>query len=401
VKSGTTYHIQLCTSDELWQEYLKAASMRQIVWDGWKNHQMARSKAVFQRMKKKAKVRVAKNYRGNFECVKCAEIPSAILAKSEAERRFPEEAVAGRGPAAIAQMTETKARLDKLEKHVEVVNAQQNYLMTVRHDRIERQQTQARVLCVMDFTKFNMMPNVSQGTNVDRPEFIHDMVMVFEWWPPPEAEEKEEGKEGKEEKKERKPKRKRSFKQRKEGPKPQERSVLYLDTLCMDPGVEKNDTEYVRTAMEHAISAGHFDGFDRVDLFSDGGPKHYKSVYGMKMMSGWNDWWRKLKPGVKIPQLWWNFTGPNHGHGIADSHGGIIAQVLRRALNHAQHNGGMAARGPSNAYELQELIMKMKGTQPVVFTHIERPEEPRIDMKPLKHIRNHFQFRFVRPILPQ
>jgi hypothetical protein len=31
VKSGTTYHIQLCTSDELWQEYLKAASMRQIV----------------------------------------------------------------------------------------------------------------------------------------------------------------------------------------------------------------------------------------------------------------------------------------------------------------------------------------------------------------------------------
>ena len=60
----------------------------------------------------------------------------------------------------------------------------------------------------------------------------------------------EEKKEGKEEKKEEK-------KVTKKGKK---RTIRYLDNLCADAGLEKNDTEYVRQSFRYAIKEGYFDG---------------------------------------------------------------------------------------------------------------------------------------------
>ena len=129
-----------------------------------------------------------------------------------------------------------------------------------------------------------------------------------------------------------------------------------------------------------------------MDLFSDGGPKHYKSVYGMRTMAQWADWWADSKPDAKVPVLYWNFTCPNHGHGAADGHAGNISQMNLRAQKKAQHQNGLAAKGPSNAYELAEMCKDMKGAHLVVFPTIERPPE-RTDLKPLFAIRAHFQFR--------
>jgi len=122
------------------------------------------------------------------------------------------------------------------------------------------------------------------------------------------------------------------------------RWVRYVDNICEHAGAEGNDTRYVRgtAAFRKAIELQAFesDGFERIDLFSDGGPgpKHYKSVtlYGMATMAEWTryDWWPRaeLRPGVAVPQLWWNFnfTAPYHGHGVADSHAGIFSQMLSR-----------------------------------------------------------------------
>ena len=148
-------------------------------------------------------------------------------------------------------------------------------------------------------------------------------------------------------------------------------------------------------AMRNAIKEGYFDGFARVDLFSDGGPKHYKSVYAMRTMSDWFDWWEELRPGVSIPQLWWNFTAPYHGHGVADSHAGVFSQMLSRRQKSGQGTTWGTGGGPKNAEEIAALMREMKATVPVVFTAIERPPY-RIDLHPLETIKKHFQFRFVR-----
>jgi len=111
-------------------------------------------------------------------------------------------------------------------------------------------------------------------------------------------------------------------------------------------------------AMRHAVQNGYFDGFSTITLFSDGGPKHYKSVYGMRMMSEWNAWWQQLRPGVAVPELTWNFSCPYHGHGPADSHAGIFSQMLNRRQNAGMHGGGFEAidGGPTNVDEVAAVL---------------------------------------------
>ena len=61
---------------------------------------------------------------------------------------------------------------------------------------------------------------------------------------------------------------------------------MYVDNLCDSPGVEKNDVEYVRAGLRRLIAGGQLDRFQRIDLFSDGGGKHFENVYAMELMSG-------------------------------------------------------------------------------------------------------------------
>jgi hypothetical protein len=276
---------------------------------------------------------------------------------------------------------------------------QHAYLLTVRHDRIET--NRRRILVIMDFSKFNLLQNITATSEEkkDKAETVHDMIQVFEYWedaPAAETESEIKDTESKEEKRspvvEPSLKKKRTAKATE-----QRREVHYVDNLVRDAGAEGNDTAYVRVAMRNAIEKGWFDGFTQVDLFSDGGPKHYKSVYGMKMMSEWADWWAELKPGKPVPELIWNFTAPYHGHGMADSHAGIFSQKLTRTQNAGQQGGGSESigGGPQNVDEVAALMCQMKNTVPYVFDKIDR-DTHRTDMYPLTHIREHFQFRFRR-----
>jgi len=123
----------------------------------------------------------------------------------------------------------------------------------------------------------------------------------------------------------------------------------------------------------------------------------------MATMAEWYDWWAELRPGVAVPQLWWNFnfTAPYHGHGVADSHAGIFShcQMLsrRQKTGPGQATSFGTGSGPENAKEIAALMKEMKNTAPIILTNIERPEY-RNDLFPLETvtIKKHFQFRFVR-----
>ena len=122
----------------------------------------------------------------------------------------------------------------------------------------------------------------------------------------------------------------------------------------------------------------------------------------MKMMSEWAEWWAELQPGEVVPLLVWNFTAPYHGHGIADSHAGVISQKLTRRQSKGQHGGGPEAvgGGPGTVDEMAEMMSEMKNTKVIVFDKIERPEY-RIELRPLHgHIKQYFQFRFCKRPIP-
>jgi len=160
--------------------------------------------------------------------------------------------------------------------------------------------------------------------------------------------------------------------------------------------VEKNDTEYVRVALKRIIQRGHLDRFRRIDLFTDGGGKHFKNVYSMEMGSHWVEMWHELRgKDVMVPELIWNVTAPYHGHGTADSHAGSVSQTLTRAQLGRQHTGGLAASPPSTVDEFMVMIGKMKNCVPESFEQIERPQI-RQDIDSLKDgIKKFYQFRYV------
>jgi len=378
-KSGSKYNVQYCLSHVLYRDYRAAVANGKLLWAGREDTSKPRCRTIFDRLKKAAKVRTSRTFFGQFHCMRCGAIKAEKRALAALEARLaaldPKKPLAGDDLTLVLDISNATARVRDLEAHQKLRHHQHAYLMQCRHDTIESDRD--RVLVVMDFSKFNLRQNVTATTEQKegKPETVHDMIMVLEYWPKDAPNTGEEAK-GPVEEKEEKVGGRRSRKKKKKL-EPKRREVRYIDNLTRDAGLEGNDTEYVRMAMRNSITAGHFDGFSRVDLFTDGGPKHYKSVYGMRMMSQWAEWWAELRTGAAVPLLYWNFTAPNHGHGVADSHAGIFSQMLTRKQNAGQHGGGPEAvgGGPSNVDEVSQLMEKMKKTTVVTFDRIEQHQQ--------------------------
>jgi hypothetical protein len=399
-KSGSKYHMQWITSHELYDRYIEAVRKGKLSVPS-KKRMRVRCRPVFDRIKKNQKIRTAKTYDGMFNCMRCEALDGEEKHRAELNKRWQAELDAKRKPEDNVELNDAMeaslVRLPMLLQHRQLRDHQFAYLMQCRHSTIEEERD--RVLVIMDFSRYFYKRNVTMEAKEKKElqEHIHDMVMVIESWPktsdaavdPPPLEEVKD-----EEKKEEKRQRRTSGRPKGAVPPPR-RWVRYLDNLCEHAGTEGNDTQYVRMAMRNAIKEGYFDGFARVDLFSDGGPKHYKSVYAMRTMAEWFDWWEELRPGVSIPQLWWNFTAPYHGHGVADSHAGIFSQMLTRRQKSGQETTWGTGGGPKNAEEIAALMKEMKATVPIIFDKIERPAY-RVDLFPLETIKKHFQFRFVQ-----
>jgi hypothetical protein len=400
VKSGTKYHIQRCTSMQLYDEYRTSIAKGELTWR-MVNGEAAepRSRCVFDRMKKERKIRVATAYDGNFDCLLCKAIPEEVKHQAALQGQW-ESAVAKKDDTVAKLYVELEAatrRVKKLREHEALWRHQAAYLHHVRYEATRNDPT--RALIVMDFSKFNTKPNVSDRAAI---EWIHDLVMVLEWWPTKEQEEKEreEKAESKEEKIEGgKTKKKKHKHSGGTGPglEPQEeRSIMYVDNLCDSPGVEKNDVEYVRAGLRRLIAGGQLDRFQRIDLFSDGGGKHFKNVYAMELMSGWVDMWHELRgERLPVPRLYWTVTAPHHGHGSADGHAAAISRALRREQIGSQH-AGTGTAPPASAEALKAMIQqKLSSVVPEVFHSIARPEF-RTDLESLAGgIKPFFQFTFV------
>ena len=287
----------------------------------------------------------------------------------------------------------------------------------------------------MDFTKINMQKNV--GT--DDIEVVIDLVVVLEWWPRPnehhvgeevrqeskddkKQEESKENKEeeSKEEKKQdlgqplnreplpmttldRQEKKQDKLKQpqrRQRGPKKVGGRYVYnIDYVCAEAGAEGNDTGYVKEVLEQLLLTDFFDRFDRIDIFTDGGGKHFKNVYTMHTMAKWlTERWVEVKQRA-APLFVWNVMAAYHGRGVADGHGGVISRSLdRERRNRLQQHLPI----PKTTADLKEVIEnKCANSTVVVLERIPRPAEGRMDLESLEgKIKSMNQFVFVCTLPP-
>jgi len=175
----------------------------------------------------------------------------------------------------------------------------------------------------------------------------------------------------------------------------------YIDWLCDNPGQQKHDTYYVQTVLHRLISDGTLRGFKQIHLISDGGPKHFKNKFAMRMASEFGVAWRKQYPDVAMPELQWHFYAAYHGHSLCDSHAGRAKTAVRSAQRNAQHDaGGALAIGkvPRSAEDVGHAIVdRCKSTTVQTLPAINRPDE-RSELRHLKAggkgIKSYYSFRF-------
>jgi len=158
-----------------------------------------------------------------------------------------------------------------------------------------------------------------------------------------------------------------------------------LDFLCDCPETNKSDYHFVLhvwlTLFLYKKLAAHFDS---IDVWTDGGPHHFKTRYCQFM---WH-WLSTARfAGKRISH---HFFASYHGHSLADSHAASIKRVIRNEYTMSQlqrfNQTTLAIYwGPTGAVELSALLRKCRDTQILVFPHIDR--DPLLKPDPHKLVR--------------
>lgn len=169
-----------------------------------------------------------------------------------------------------------------------------------------------------------------------------------------------------------------------------------IDFLCDCPDTNTNDYHFV---LHVWLCLFHYkkliDHFDCMDVWTDGGPHHFKTRYCQWMWS-WLSNHRFNKNRISH-----HFFASYHGHSLADAHAASIKRTIRTEYNMSQLQRFSAVQlaiywGPANALELGNLLQKCSNTQIVVFPHIDRDPALKPNPIPLVHIKRQHRFDYEK-----
>ena len=107
----------------------------------------------------------------------------------------------------------------------------------------------------------------------------------------------------------------------------------------------KNDCLFVLRVWREMAMQGLFEGFTKIHIFSDGGPKHFK-------MSATMSFFGLLKKHLNV-DVYYHFFESNHGHSICDG----VAYQAKKVLNSYQRDTGIPI---NNANEICTVIHNIK-----------------------------------------
>lgn len=192
-----------------------------------------------------------------------------------------------------------KNQLKKLEAHQKRWHEQSSHYLEEKNRIVNEKDTQT-ALIIHDFTQIKV-----QGT------FFQDMIVCFYFY-------NEE--------------------------KPDKLERLFHHFIAPKSNTA-NDSHFVFGVWREIVKKGLLQGFNKIQIYSDGGPKHYKTTSTMQFFGF-------LKNTLNV-DLRYNFFESNHGHSICDG----VAYHAKRAINIEQRNTGTAICTPD---EICVIINKIK-----------------------------------------
>lgn len=164
-----------------------------------------------------------------------------------------------------------------------------------------------------------------------------------------------------------------------------------FDFLCTDE-TNKNDYHFVLHVWVWLFLHLNLQrDFDQIEIWSDGGPHHFKTRYCQFM-------WHCLSllrfGGKRITH---NFFASYHGHSLADGHAASVKRCLlkRYLLTELERSTGQrtASFGPTNVTQVAEVISaECANTHVQIFSSIDRDNERKPQVKGIEHIKSYHSF---------
>jgi len=227
---------------------------------------------------------------------------------------------------------------------------QQQHYQLMRSKLLPRQ-----LLVLMDFTSAYLTPKIGHSSN---PSVVQDCIVVLEYFS--------------------------------NGQRMREN----INFLCDCQESNKNDFHFVLTVWLLLFHFKKFnDHFDSIDVWSDGGPHHFKTRYCQWM---WH-WLSSNKFNNK--RISHHFFASYHGHSLADAHAASIKRIIRTEYNMSQLQRFDVTTlamywGPPDATAVGRLIKKCSNTEICVIPHIDRDPALKPNPVPLVNIKRQHRFDY-------
>jgi hypothetical protein len=165
------------------------------------------------------------------------------------------------------------------------------------------------------------------------------------------------------------------------------------DFLCTGD-TNKHDFHFVLQVWVWLFKILHLnEHFDRIDLWTDGGPHHFKTRFCQATWHALSVLRFDRKP------ITHNFFASYHGHSLADGHAAVVkrclhSQYLLSELERTTHQPD-ATWGPAGVKEVAEVISrKCANTEVVVFNEIDRDGERRPTVRSIPGIKSYHWFLY-------
>jgi hypothetical protein len=165
-----------------------------------------------------------------------------------------------------------------------------------------------------------------------------------------------------------------------------------IDFLCDSQETNTNDYHFVLHVWISLFRFKHlFDHFDSIDIWTDGGPHHFKTRFCQWM---WH-WFSTQRFGNK--RISHHFFASSHGHSLADAHAAAIKKILRSEYHQSQLQRFSPVLseihwGPASALQFGKLLQKCAKTEYCVIPWIDR--DPALKPNPLPLVKIKRQHRF-------
>jgi hypothetical protein len=160
-------------------------------------------------------------------------------------------------------------------------------------------------------------------------------------------------------------------------------SRKYYDVLSLNPEQQKNDSHFVRCAVEKIFQEDILGGFRNIFFFSDGAGKHFKTRMTQQTIAELK---HVLGPSVQVTSV---IFAQYHGHNICDSHGGVLNQVKNR-----EEIAGRQPKTPEEWFQTINSKAKtgdLKSTKAIEIGHGDQKKQ---DVVKMEGISQKFCFRY-------